>query len=162
LTIAFSGIGKIFAKYQFTNGGPIILVQIENEYTGWASGYSEDFTYEDELKAAFRSAGVVVPFTFNDAYPGGHFTSVDIWGYVSEDEIMMEGVQLITRYRTRILTVSTALIRTTGQQMRCQIGSTLQIVSMRLLGRQMRTMSSRVALSMAGAVVVTIPALLVP
>jgi hypothetical protein len=89
LTSGCSGIGKIIAKYQFTNGGPIILVQVENEYTGFASGHHEDLTYENDLKSAFRSAGIVVPFTFNDASPSGHFTSVDIWGYVGETPVVI-------------------------------------------------------------------------
>jgi hypothetical protein len=78
-----SAIGQLIAKYQLPNGGPIILVQAENEYTSFASGHSEDYTYENELKSALRAAGITVPLTFNDAYPGGHFTSVDIWGYVN-------------------------------------------------------------------------------
>jgi hypothetical protein len=76
-------MGSLIAKYQISNGGPIILVQSENEYTGFASGHSEDFTYENMLKTAFRNAGVKVPLSFNDASPSGHYTSVDLWGYDS-------------------------------------------------------------------------------
>jgi hypothetical protein len=56
-------------------------VQSENEYTGFASGHSEDFNYENLLKTALRNAGVKVPLSFNDANPSGHYTSVDLWGY---------------------------------------------------------------------------------
>jgi hypothetical protein len=62
----------IVAKNQITNGGPIILIQVctmwsepinfidltkrvrqsENEYTGFAAGHSEDFTYEQQLLTA--------------------------------------------------------------------------------------------------------------
>ncbi|KAF9230278.1 glycoside hydrolase family 35 protein, partial [Melanogaster broomeanus] len=78
-----STIGHILAQNQITNGGPVILVQSENEYTGWAPGYSEDFVYEAELLTAWRNAGIKVPITFNDASPSGHYLSVDIWGYDS-------------------------------------------------------------------------------
>ncbi|KAH0828009.1 glycoside hydrolase family 35 protein [Lanmaoa asiatica] len=75
-----STIGNILAANQITNGGPIILVQSENEYTGFAPGYSEDFVYEAELLTAWRDAGIKVPITFNDGYPSGHYLSVDMWG----------------------------------------------------------------------------------
>ncbi|KIJ67770.1 glycoside hydrolase family 35 protein [Hydnomerulius pinastri MD-312] len=78
-----STIGEILAENQITNGGPVILVQSENEYTGWAPGYSEDFVYEAELLTAWRDAGIKVPITFNDASPEGHYLSVNIWGYDS-------------------------------------------------------------------------------
>ncbi|EGO25493.1 glycoside hydrolase family 35 protein [Serpula lacrymans var. lacrymans S7.9] len=78
-----STTAHILAENQITNGGPIILVQSENEYTGWAPGYSEDFTYEAELLSAWRTAGIKVPITFNDASPEGHYLTVNIWGYDS-------------------------------------------------------------------------------
>jgi hypothetical protein len=62
------GIGELIAKYQITNGGPIILVQSENEYTGWQAPYHEDLVYEKDLIDAFRAVNVTVPLTHNDAY----------------------------------------------------------------------------------------------
>ncbi|KAJ7688379.1 glycoside hydrolase superfamily [Mycena rosella] len=76
-------IGERIAANQVTNGGPVILVQTENEYTGFQAPFTEDFTYESELKAIFRSSGVTVPLTVNDAFPGGHYLDVDIYGYDS-------------------------------------------------------------------------------
>ncbi|KAG9316763.1 glycoside hydrolase family 35 protein [Chiua virens] len=78
-----SSIGQILAENEITNGGPVILIQSENEYTGFASGYSEDFVYETQLLTAWRNAGIKVPITFNDASPSGHYLSVNIWGYDS-------------------------------------------------------------------------------
>ncbi|KAH7927546.1 glycoside hydrolase family 35 protein [Leucogyrophana mollusca] len=78
-----STIGHILAENQFSKGGPVILVQSENEYTGWATGYSEDFVYEAELLSAWRATGIDVPITFNDASPEGHYMTVNIWGYDS-------------------------------------------------------------------------------
>jgi hypothetical protein len=69
-----SGISKLLAPYQITNGGPIILWQVrapavraparpvltpaqsENEYSGWQAPYSEDFVYEQELLTAWVRA----------------------------------------------------------------------------------------------------------
>ncbi|KAJ7229001.1 glycoside hydrolase family 35 protein [Mycena pura] len=76
-------IGSQIAANQITNGGPVILVQIENEYSGFQAPFTEDFTYEDDLKALMRSVGVTVPLTVNDAWEGSHFTDVDIYGYDS-------------------------------------------------------------------------------
>ncbi|KAF7353098.1 Beta-galactosidase [Mycena venus] len=76
-------IGAQIAKNQITNGGPVILVQTENEYSGFEAPFTEDFTYESELKAVLRSVGVTVPLTVNDAWPGGHFVDIDIYGYDS-------------------------------------------------------------------------------
>lgn len=62
-------IGAICAKYQITNGGPIILLQPENEYSGaiGAIPYFPDPTYYAYVEKQFRDAGIVVPFTSNDA-----------------------------------------------------------------------------------------------
>jgi beta-galactosidase GanA len=48
-------IGGKIAANQITQGGPVILVQAENEYSGWADGYSEDFAYEERLLQDFVS-----------------------------------------------------------------------------------------------------------
>ncbi|KAJ7477091.1 glycoside hydrolase family 35 protein [Mycena galericulata] len=76
-------IGEQIAANQITNGGPVILVQVENEYSGFQPPYTEDFTYESELKSIMRASGVNIPLTVNDAWPGGHFVDVDIYGYDS-------------------------------------------------------------------------------
>lgn len=64
-------VGAKIASAQITNGGPIILVQPENEYTSATSAIKpfpdpEYFQYvEDQL----RDAGIVVPLISNDASP---------------------------------------------------------------------------------------------
>lgn len=41
------------------------------------------FHFHDALSlSGQRGAGITVPITTNDAWPGGHFTSVDIYGIV--------------------------------------------------------------------------------
>ncbi|KAK0272524.1 hypothetical protein LTR91_006161 [Friedmanniomyces endolithicus] len=84
-------VGAIIAKAQITNGGPVILVQPENEYTGATSRVPEfpDAEYFAYVENQLRSAGIVVPLISNDASPKGYFApgppakpaAVDIYGY---------------------------------------------------------------------------------
>ncbi|GLB33461.1 putative beta-galactosidase, domain 3 [Lyophyllum shimeji] len=76
-------VGAKIAANEVTNGGPVILVQAENEYSGFQAPYTEDLDYEKKLIQSLRDAGVTVPITHNDAWPGGHLTMVDIYGYDS-------------------------------------------------------------------------------
>jgi hypothetical protein len=72
----WEAVGRIFEKYQITNSGPIIGVQIENgEPIGMRLLMSEyfldddgslDLGYIEDLEASMRSYGIVVPLTFND------------------------------------------------------------------------------------------------
>lgn len=78
------------AKGQITNGGPIILFQPENEYSG-AVGIDNfpDGAYMQYVEDQARDAGVVVPLISNDAWAGGHNApgtgegAVDIYGHDS-------------------------------------------------------------------------------
>ncbi|KAJ3574796.1 hypothetical protein NP233_g1522 [Leucocoprinus birnbaumii] len=56
------GIASLIAKNQITEGGPVILVQVENEFYN-GPGQNE---YILELQSAFRDAGIVVPTSVND------------------------------------------------------------------------------------------------
>ncbi|TFK43322.1 glycoside hydrolase family 35 protein [Crucibulum laeve] len=76
-------VGSKIAANQITKGGPVILVQSENEYSGFQPPYTEDFDYEAKLMQSLRDAGITVPITTNDAWPGAHYTSVDVYGYDS-------------------------------------------------------------------------------
>ncbi|KAK8048429.1 putative beta-galactosidase C [Apiospora phragmitis] len=62
-------IGCIIAANQITEGGPVILNQIENEYqqpgTPHTPGATQ-VTHMQQIEAAFRAAGLVVPFTHNE------------------------------------------------------------------------------------------------
>ncbi|GFG08426.1 probable beta-galactosidase E [Aspergillus lentulus] len=72
-------LGKIIAKAQITNGGPVILVQPENEYTTWPNVSESEFptTMNKEVMAyaekQLRDAGVVVPTVVNDNKNLGYF-----------------------------------------------------------------------------------------
>ncbi|KAH7399870.1 glycoside hydrolase superfamily [Cadophora sp. MPI-SDFR-AT-0126] len=89
-----SSIGKTIAKYQITNGGPVILLQPENEYSGSLLDPFPDPVYAAHLEKQYRDAGIVVPFISNDAWAAGHLApvpdvngstlgAVDIYGFDS-------------------------------------------------------------------------------
>ncbi|KAI1760360.1 glycoside hydrolase family 35 protein [Hypoxylon sp. FL1150] len=83
-----SNICSIIAAAQITNGGPVILVQPENEYTA-AHDYLPfpDAAYMQYVIDQARKAGIVVPFISNDASALGHNApgtgegEVDIYGH---------------------------------------------------------------------------------
>ncbi|KAF2152398.1 glycoside hydrolase family 35 protein [Myriangium duriaei CBS 260.36] len=82
-------MGEIIAKGQITNGGPVILLQPENEYSVANKGEKfPDPDYFNYVKQQFRDAGIIVPFISNDASPGGRdapgtAAPVDIYGHDS-------------------------------------------------------------------------------
>lgn len=67
-----SSIGKIIAKAQITNGGPVILVQPENEYSSGDPPFPDPI-YFRAVEQQYRDAGIVVPFISNDNSPHGYF-----------------------------------------------------------------------------------------
>ncbi|RAK88787.1 beta-galactosidase [Aspergillus costaricaensis CBS 115574] len=103
ITPYMQAIGRIIAKAQITNGGPVILFQPENEYTACVQdvGYTQinnysmpDYNssclqkdYMAYVEDQYRKAGVVVPFIVNDAEPMGNFApgtgvgAVDIYSF---------------------------------------------------------------------------------
>ncbi|GAW27353.1 putative glycoside hydrolase family 35 protein [Rosellinia necatrix] len=91
-----ANIGKIVAAAQITNGGPVVLLQAENEYgmvslvitNGAAWIKFPDSTYIDAVNQQYRKAGVVVPLVNNEAAIIGLFTpdkpgGPDIYGHDS-------------------------------------------------------------------------------
>ncbi|KAK6435536.1 hypothetical protein LTR95_008279 [Oleoguttula sp. CCFEE 5521] len=83
-----AGIGKIIAKAQITNGGPVILAQPENEYTSYLETVTEfpSQTYFEYVEKQLRDAGIVVPLITNEAFAAGYVTpttaaSPDIYGF---------------------------------------------------------------------------------
>jgi hypothetical protein len=83
-----SEISKIIAKAQITNGGPVIILQPENEYSPWADKDTRfpDPDYMNAVYAQFRKAGIVVPLVSNDASNNGlnapgDEAPVDIYGH---------------------------------------------------------------------------------
>ncbi|KAJ5161738.1 Glycoside hydrolase family 35 [Penicillium capsulatum] len=86
-----ANIAATVAKAQITNGGPIILYQPENEYSGACCGDDTfpDGSYMQYVEDQARKAGIVVPFISNDAFAGGHNApgtgkgAADIYGHDS-------------------------------------------------------------------------------
>ncbi|KAI0790298.1 glycoside hydrolase superfamily [Irpex lacteus] len=66
---------------QITNGGPVIAVQIDNEYTQSPIQHAEYFV---QLEEKYRANGIVVPLTYNDPGEAVNFINgtgaVDIYG----------------------------------------------------------------------------------
>ncbi|EED13499.1 beta-galactosidase, putative [Talaromyces stipitatus ATCC 10500] len=103
ITPYISAVGKIIARAQITNGGPVILLQPENEYTYCVNepGYLQmnnmtvtsldtsclEKEYMQYVEEQYRKAGIVVPFIVNDAFPAGDFApgtgvgEVDIYSF---------------------------------------------------------------------------------
>lgn len=94
-----NAVGERIAEAQITNGGPVILLQPDNEYTicyaALASGSVDlgslndclDPAYMQFVEEQYRKSGIVVPFISNDAFPIGDWLpgsgegEVDIYGY---------------------------------------------------------------------------------
>lgn len=79
-------VGKMLAPHQITEGGPIILLQLENELSSAAvAGTPFPPTgYMDFLNTTFSAAGMVVPTFHNDVSHGGkwaHVTPPDVYAY---------------------------------------------------------------------------------
>ncbi len=68
----FSEIDSIIAPHQISNGGSVILYQIENEYTGRSTA---DLQYLADLEQQAKADGIDVPFTFNQCCGGPFYTS---------------------------------------------------------------------------------------
>lgn len=81
-------MGAIIAKAQITNGGPVILVQPENEYTEATDRVPEfpDQEYFAYVEKQLRDAGIIVPLINNEASAKGYITptseaGIDIYGF---------------------------------------------------------------------------------
>lgn len=85
--------GEIIARAEISNGGPVILVQHENEYS-WTPGTNEtafpthsNRVYQQYVQDVLRKAGVTVPFINNDNTdlglwaPGIGLGEVDIYSF---------------------------------------------------------------------------------
>ncbi|KAJ5948445.1 CAZyme family GH35 [Penicillium verhagenii] len=60
-------VGAIIAANQITNGGPVILNQIENELQETTHSATNTLVlYMEQIAAAFSAAGIVVPSTSNE------------------------------------------------------------------------------------------------
>ncbi|TQS33842.1 hypothetical protein Golomagni_05799, partial [Golovinomyces magnicellulatus] len=78
---------SIIAKHQITNGGPIVLFQPENEFSGGINGPYPNGQYMQYVINQARSAGIFVPMINNDVSPSGNYApgsgsgQMDIYGY---------------------------------------------------------------------------------
>lgn len=87
-----AAVGKLIADAQITNGGPVVLLQPENEYDTWPGVNNSDFpaqlnrNYMEHVKQQFKDVGVVVPQMVNDHLyqgnwaPGSGPGETDLYG----------------------------------------------------------------------------------
>lgn len=69
-------ISEASLPYLFTNGGPIIAVQMENEYVDRDDvGYPGKKEMMEQLKNVLLESGIDVPLTINDAYMGANYVN---------------------------------------------------------------------------------------
>ncbi|RFU30989.1 hypothetical protein B7463_g5308, partial [Scytalidium lignicola] len=87
-------IGAAISKAQITNGGPVILVQPENEYTQAVSDVTGGFpdpVYFAYVKKQLRDTGITVPFISNDASPHGYFAPGYVVDGTTEGDVNIYG-----------------------------------------------------------------------
>ncbi len=73
-------VGRVLAPLQVTRGGPILLVQVENEY----GFFGEDLAYVNALREALKEAGFTVPlFDCNPTYKLGKGSPADLFHVVN-------------------------------------------------------------------------------
>ncbi|KAK7221447.1 hypothetical protein V2G26_009450 [Clonostachys chloroleuca] len=88
-----SHVGRLISNAQITNGGPVILVQTENEYSICVNYTSPGAitaclqpSYMESIKSTLREVGITVPLISNDAAPLGNWApgsgvgEVDVYG----------------------------------------------------------------------------------
>jgi beta-galactosidase len=92
-------VGKELGPLQITHGGPILMVQVENEY----GSYGQDTQYMGEMRQALRDAGFDVPlFACNpvwdlkhgyrsDLFPVVNFGSNPVKAFAALREILPQG-----------------------------------------------------------------------
>ncbi|KAF5348545.1 hypothetical protein D9756_009580 [Leucocoprinus leucothites] len=75
------GIINVTAPNQISNGGPVIAIQIDNEYSQNPATHAGYFA---DLEAAYHNSPIVVPLTYNDPGQGRNFINgtgaVDLYG----------------------------------------------------------------------------------
>ncbi|PIL34771.1 hypothetical protein GSI_02558 [Ganoderma sinense ZZ0214-1] len=76
-----SGITEAVVPNQVSQGGPVLFVQIDNEFNQTAPHAA----YFAQLEEQYRDGGVVVPLTYNDPGEGDNFINgtgaVDLYGF---------------------------------------------------------------------------------
>jgi beta-galactosidase len=94
-------LGRELAPLQIDRGGPIILVQVENEY----GSYGSDKAYLRWLRDTLRRAGFIVPFYTSDGPSRSLLTCgtlEDLTPVINFGEGAVEGFKTLEAFRTGI------------------------------------------------------------
>lgn len=120
-------IASIIAKAQITNGGPVILYQPENEYSGASEGVLfPNKPYMQYVIDQARNAGIVVPLINNDAFPGGTSApgtglgSVDIYVCLPDWQGLTRW-HMLTRYRAMMVIPLVSTVYVEKITVRCAV-----------------------------------------
>ncbi len=115
-------VSRVLGPLQITRGGPVLMVQVENEY----GFYGADADYMGELRQAFLDAGIEVPlFTCNpthrlkqghrdDLFPMVNFPSDPAAGFAALREILPQGPLMCGEFYTGWFDTWGALHHTTN------------------------------------------------
>lgn len=154
-------MGRIIEKAQITHGGPVILVQPENEYSTWPGvtdfPTSMNRRYMDYVKRQLLDAGITVPLIVNDneaeGYwaPGSGLGAVDIYGIDSYPlrYDCESNISIFKCRKCRLLICFKALIQVSGRLTDSHmIGRSFTSVKVQTPPLQLQ--SSREALEKAG------------
>jgi beta-galactosidase len=91
-------VGRVLAPLQVTKGGPILMVQVENEY----GFFGTDKTYMNALRKAIVDAGFEVPlFDCNPTYKLGQGSPGDLFHVVNFGSNPNEGFDALRRLQPK-------------------------------------------------------------
>ncbi|TCD66864.1 hypothetical protein EIP91_000818 [Steccherinum ochraceum] len=104
------GVLNATVHNQATHGGPVIAVQIDNEYDSTAQDHRDYFA---QIEQVYRDGGITVPFTYND--PGMHQSFINDAGSVN---LMMPPRDATTDCEDYLYLVCWVLTHSRGNQLR--------------------------------------------
>jgi len=91
----FDAVFPHLVPRQADRGGPVVLVQIENEFgAGWSRGAAEDRRYLMGLNREARERGITVPLTWCHAHPGPEGRVRINYSLNPEDQVLDPGTTL--------------------------------------------------------------------
>ena len=91
-------VGRVLGPMQVTHGGPILMVQVENEY----GFYSDDVQYMGEMRQALLDAGLDVPlFACNPPYALRKGLREDLFNVVNFGKDPAEGFKALREVQSK-------------------------------------------------------------
>jgi len=114
----FGRIFPIISKHQITNGGPVIAVQLENEY------YPAGGAYQTHLVNKAQSLGLVVPYIWSNIYNGSTYNPGAFSDFSTKAFMTEQWTGWITRYGPSATSDVTTYNNQTWLMLGCGSGGT--------------------------------------